>query len=830
VGTSEEPLNCPNCQAEVAADSLYCSKCGTSLTPGKSETAPLRPVGPTKTLVTPLPALPEGTLIAGKFRILEEVGRGGMGIVNKAEDVNLKRPIALKFLPPHLVNYRDLKERFLVEARAAAALSHPNICVVHEVGESDGRPYIAMEFMEGETLRDRVGTDPLKPEVALDIAEQVAAGLGESHRKGIIHRDVKSANIMVTPGGRVKIMDFGLARLTGSTLVTREGTAMGTVAYMSPEQARGEEVDHRTDIWSFGVVLYEILTGRMPFKGEHEQAVIRSILKETPRPVSDIRAGIPPGIDQIVSRTLEKDPNKRYPRMEELRNDLKSISAGIVPERIKLKLMKAKLRKKKRAILSAGAAALAVIAILAFVLLTGRTEAIGSLAVLPLENLSGDPGQDYFAAGITETLITDLSRLGGLKRVTARGSAMRYKGTQLSYAKIARELRVDALVTGSVLRSEGRVSITVHLIDPETEDMVWSNRYERDLKDVIRLHNEIVAAIVGEIRVRLTPGEKARLASAQTVDPEAYDAYLKGCIEANRLSPKNLDMAMDYFRLALKKDPSFALGHIGIAGVWNIRGHLGYILPREAVPEVREAVSRALALDNRLAQAHRVLGSMLFYLEYDWEGALQSWRQAIELEPNNAESSVGRAAFDCAMGKQEGTVEAFEQALESDPYNPQLRDFFGHQLLRLRRYDEAVQQFRQVLSAETSFTSSFNGLWRAFHFKGMFDEAAEYAVQYLDAAGFPDIAETLDRERNDLGYAASMRGAAARLAEISAQSILIARFYAFAGEKSLALNWLERAYRDGDSTMVYLKVDPSFDILRDDQRFRDLLLRMNFPH
>jgi adenylate cyclase len=287
---------------------------------------------------------------------------------------------------------------------------------------------------------------------------------------------------------------------------------------------------------------------------------------------------------------------------------------------------------------------------------------------------------------------------------------------------------------------------------------------------------------------------------------------------------------MDYFRLALKKDPSFALGHIGIAGVWNIRGHLGYILPREAVPEVREAVSRALALDNRLAQAHRVLGSMLFYLEYDWEGALQSWRQAIELEPNNAESSVGRAAFDCAMGKQEGTVEAFEQALESDPYNPQLRDFFGHQLLRLRRYDEAVQQFRQVLSAETSFTSSFNGLWRAFHFKGMFDEAAEYAVQYLDAAGFPDIAETLDRERNDLGYAASMRGAAARLAEISAQSILIARFYAFAGEKSLALNWLERAYRDGDSTMVYLKVDPSFDILRDDQRFGDLLLRMNFPH
>ncbi|MBN2408651.1 MAG: protein kinase, partial [Candidatus Aminicenantes bacterium] len=752
------------------------------------------------------------------------------------EDLKLKRHVALKFLPPHLMGAPELKERFLIEAQAAAALSHPNICVIHEVGESEERPFIAMECVEGKTLRDKLKTGPLRAEEALDIAIQVAAGLGEAHRKGIIHRDIKSSNIMVTEMGQAKVMDFGLAKLRGGSSITKSRTMLGTVAYMSPEQARGDELDRRTDIWSLGVVLYEMLTGELPFKGDHDQTVIHAILHREPKAPSRLRPGLPSGLDAIVLRILTKKTAGRYQTMEELREDVSAVAEGLKP-------LKAKggLRRRIRNMnpITAIAAATAVLLALMLGLNVGglrkwimgksHAAAIESLAVLPLENLSGDSGQDYFAAGMTETLITDLARLGGLKRVTARGSAMRYQGTKKPFAEIASELRVDALVTGSVLRSGERVSITVQLIDPDTEDQLWTNRYERDLKDVIRLQNEIVSAIVGEIRVQLTPGEKVRLASARAVNPEAYDAYLKGLIEFSRLSPKNFEAAMEYFRLALQKDPDFALAHTGIARVWAGRGHLGYMLPREALPEVHAAVSRALALDERLAEAYRALGGAQFYLEWNWEGALRSWQRAEELEPNDADVTVSRAAYSCAMGQLEGTTAAFEQALESDPYNPQLRDFYGHQLLRLRRYDDGIAQFRRVLSAEPAFRSALNGLWRAFHFKGKYDEASGYAVQYFAAAGYPEVAAGLERDLAGLEYAAAMSRAAEQLEKLSAQSILIARTFAFAGKGDLALRWLDKAYQDGDSTMVYLKVDPSFDILRDHDRFRELLRKMRLP-
>jgi TolB-like protein/Tfp pilus assembly protein PilF len=454
---------------------------------------------------------------------------------------------------------------------------------------------------------------------------------------------------------------------------------------------------------------------------------------------------------------------------------------------------------------------------------------IESLAVLPLENLSGDAGQDYFAAGMTETLITDLARLGALKRVTARGSVMRYRGTKQSFAEIARDLKVDALITGSVLRSGGLVSLTVQLIDPKTDAQLWTNRYQRELKDVIRLQNDIVAAIVGELKVQLTPDDQARLASARPVNPDAYDALLKARVEANRESRQSLERAMEYCRLALQKDPGFALGHACVATVWVYRGHLGHVLPREAVPEVRAAIARALAIDERLAEAYKIQGNSQFYLEWNWEAAQQSWQRAIELNPNDADVRVVMAAFSAAMGRPDGTSMAFEVALESDPHNPQLRDWYGHQLLRLRRYDEGIVQFRRVLDAESDFYSSFNGLWSAYHFKQMYGEAARYAARYLAAKGYADLGDAFERDYARLGYAAALRRAAAGMAERSGTSVVIARMYAFAGDRDLALRWLEQACQDGDSTMVYLKVDPSFDILRDDPRFQALLRKMNFP-
>jgi serine/threonine protein kinase len=371
-------IPCPKCHFENPDDTIYCGKCATPLKSAEE-------ISITKTLVTPPERLQKGSTVAGRYKIIEELGRGGMGIVYKAEDMKLKRTVALKFLPPELIHISEVKDRFMREAQAAAALDHPNICTVHEVDEADEKTFISMAYVEGQSLKKKIESGPLELDEALRIATQVAEGLEEAHKKGIVHRDIKSANIMVTEKGQAKIMDFGLARMAGGTLLTKEGMTLGTIAYMSPEQARGEEVDQRTDIWSFGVVLYEMLCGQLPFKGERDQAVVYSILKEKPKPITDLKAEIPVSLEQVVSKALEKNPNKRYQHMAELLDDLRSISEGIVPEEIRARVRKAKLLKRKRAILYAGTAGLIIIiAVIALSLFTGRAEAIDSIAVLPL--------------------------------------------------------------------------------------------------------------------------------------------------------------------------------------------------------------------------------------------------------------------------------------------------------------------------------------------------------------------------------------------------------------------------------------------------------------
>jgi len=377
-------ITCPKCHHENPEETLYCGKCGEALKTAEGGDI-------TKTLITAKESLQKGSTLAGRYTIIEELGRGGMGVVYKAEDTKLKRTVALKFLPSELTHIPEVKERFVREAQAAAALDHPNICTVYEFDEAEETTFISMAYIEGKSLKKKIDSGPPELDEALKIAMQVAEGLQEAHKKGVVHRDIKSANIMVDERGQANIMDFGLARMTGGTLLTQEGTAMGTIAYMSPEQARGEEVDFRTDIWSLGVVLYEMFSGQLPFKGERDQSVVYSILKEKPKPITDIKAEIPVSIGQVVDKALEKDPDKRYQQIEELLDDLRSISAGIVPEEIKTRLRKAKLRKRKRVILYAGTVGLIIIAaVIALSLFTGPAEAIDSIAVLPLENLTGD--------------------------------------------------------------------------------------------------------------------------------------------------------------------------------------------------------------------------------------------------------------------------------------------------------------------------------------------------------------------------------------------------------------------------------------------------------
>jgi len=527
------------------------------------------------------------------------------------------------------------------EAQAAAALDHPNICTVYEFAEAEGKPFISMAYIEGQSLRKKIESDPLELEEALRIGTQVAEGLQEAHKKGIVHRDIKSGNIMVTDSGQAKIMDFGLARKTEGTLLTKEGSTMETIAYMSPEQTQGEKVDHRTDIWSFGVVLYEMLTGNLPFKGEHEQAVVYSIIKEKPKPITDIRSEIPTSIEQVVYKALEKDPDKRYQKIDELIDDLKSISAGIVPEEIRTRIKKEKLRKRKKAFLYGGAAGLVMVAVvIALLLLAGPAEAIDSIAVLPLENLTGDAEQQYFVDGITDALIGQLGQISGLQRVISRTSMMRYKDTDKSLPEIAQELNVDALVEGTVYQVGENVSIKLQLFDALPEERsLWTQRYDRPAAEMLVMYGEVASAIAKNIQIKLTSDETTSFAEAPQVNPQAYEAYLKGMSHLYRFTPQEIDAALHYFEQALEIDPNYALAYAGISMVWGFRQQFGLVTPSKATPKAKAAAQKALELDDTLPEVHYNIG---YHQNMDGLG-LGGGRAGIQTGPGTQTQLCGSA-------------------------------------------------------------------------------------------------------------------------------------------------------------------------------------------
>ena len=485
----------------------------------------------------------------GPYEIQSALGAGGMGEVYRARDSRLERDVALKVLPAAALADETARARLVREARLASKLNHPHICTIYDVGESEGRTYVAMELVEGQSLSDRVARGALPIAEVVAYGQQMAGALAHAHAKGVVHRDFKSANVVVTPEGEVKALDFGLAkRLASDELadgttrsrqsLTEAGVVAGTLAYMAPEQLRGRPADARSDIWALGVVLYELAAGRRPFQGKTGFELSSAILSQ---PIPAVPASVPAPLAAVIDRCLAKEPGERYQRADDVRAALEALQTGTVAP-----WMHRRYLIRRRAWPAWVAAALVVVSLLVGFDVGGvrgrlagthGIPRIESLAVLPLENLSGDSSQDYFAVGMTEALITDLARLGALKRVTARGSVMRYRGTKLSFAEIARELKVDALITGSVLRSGGLVSLTVQLIDPKTEAQLWTNRYQRELKDVIRLQNDIVAAIVGELKAQLTPDDQVRLASARPVNPDAYDAYLKARDRGQPASP-----------------------------------------------------------------------------------------------------------------------------------------------------------------------------------------------------------------------------------------------------------------------------------------------------
>ena len=562
----------------------------------------------------------------GHYEVLDKLGSGGMGEVYRAKDLELGREVAIKVLRKEIASEPEGLKRFEREARTASALNHPNIATIYHIGEHEGTRYIVMELVEGQTLRELLSEGPLSTKKTLALAKQIIAGLAKAHGAGIVHRDLKPENFMVTEDGLIKILDFGLAKLIpqGSaidpematvTKATRQGTLLGTVQYMSSEQAAGRAVDYRSDQFAFGSILYEMLTGRLAFGKETVPQTLAAIIEE-PEPISKLNDEAPDQLLAVVEHCLKKEPERRYDETKELAAELES-----VPDTTSLS------RRTRRRVLWMAAAALSAFVVSALGLnvlglrdwVSSRlTPApIDSIAVLPLQNLSGDPEQEYFADGMTEALMTDLAKIGALK-VISRRSVMRYKGSDKPLVEIAEELDVDAIVEGSVLRIGERVRIAAQLIDPETNQALWADSYERDLQDVLLLQSEVAQAIAAEIQVAVTPEESERLASARPVNPEAHEAYLKGMFHWQRLTPADLEAALAYFDLALEKDPDYALAYAGIGQVWGGRRQRGDVPSGEATPMEKAAVLKALELDDSLAEAHHALALHETWGEWDW--------------------------------------------------------------------------------------------------------------------------------------------------------------------------------------------------------------------
>jgi len=821
-------IKCTKCQHENPEDTLFCGKCATPLKSADK-------ISITKTLITPEKKLQKGSTLGGRYTIIEELGRGGMGVVYKAEDTKLKRTVALKFLPSELTHIPEVHDRFMREAQAAAALDHPNICTVYEFDEAEDANFISMAYIEGKSLRKKVESGPLDLEEVLNIARQVAEGLDEAHKKGIVHRDIKSANVMVTERDQAKIMDFGLARTTEGTLLTQEGMTMGTVTYMSPEQARGKEVDHRTDIWSLGVVLYEMLTGQLPFRGEHEQAIVYSILKERPEPITELKAEIPVSIEQVVSKALEKDPDERYQQIEELLDDLKSISAGIVPEEIKARLRKAKLLKRKRSILYTGAVGLViVIAVLALTLFTGRAEAIDSIAVLPLENLTGDIEKEIFVDVATEELISQLGQISGLRRVISRTTVMKYKETDKTLSEIAEELNVDVVVEGSVQQAGDRVRIQVRLIDalPEEQNL-WGQTYERAMSDVLVMYGEMARAIADKAQINLTADELTRLTSAHQVNPEAYEAYIQGRLHWYKLTPQDLEAALQYFETALQKDPNYALAHTGVASVWATRALFGLAPRNKAEPLARAAVEKAMELDNTLAETYYVLAGIRTWSEWDWEGGETAFKRALELNPNFPDAHAYYSLFLSIMGRTEETLPHIERALELDPFNALFHALYANVLGYLRRYDDSIAAAHTALAIQPDNPIATSALQVSYIMKGMRDE--QLAIQRARIALDPERVAAFDRGLEEGGYEGAQRGIADLVAARYGKpgrwvfdAVGIALRYLDAGDYDLSIDWLEKAYEEREFGLSGLS-GPLWDPLRSDPRFQELLRRIGLP-
>jgi serine/threonine-protein kinase len=787
------------------------------------------------------------------YRIVEQLGAGGMGVVFKAQDSRLERAVALKFLPEKLAQQPRALERFRREARAASALNHPGICTIYDIGEQDGRAFIAMEFIDGETLRNHIHGKALPVAELLELGIQIAEALDAAHSEGIIHRDIKPANIFVTKRGRAKVLDFGLAKLvpkgvaiadddsggesssSTSTSTSIAGIISGTPSYMSPEQVRGDALDARTDIFSLGLVLYEMATGRQAFGGGTGGAIIEAVLTRSPVSVRAINPDIPAALEAIIEKALHKDREQRYQHAADLLADLQRLKREIDSGRTDQAGDSVSLLASTSGPVSSTSHAVSRTTTpqSGSFRAPRASKTISSLAVLPFENVSRDPENDYLSDGITRSLINNLATVPKL-RVMAQSTVFRYKGREIDPQAIGRELNVRAVLTGRMMQSGGSLRIGTELVDVATGSLLWGAQFDRKPGDIFVIQDEISSEISGKLRLQLTHAEKKRLVKRHTEDAEAYRLYLQGRHHWNRWTEEGFYKAIGYFQQAIEKDPSYALAHDGVADCYVLLGWNSYLPPKDAFPKAKVAAMAALEIAPDLGEAHTDLAAVLWLHDWQWAEAQNEFKRSLELNPCYPTANHYYAECLMTLGRNAEALARMKKSLELDPLSLIINVAIGWAYYHARRYDEAVAQLLRTVELDPNYPMTFWILGLIYRETARYDLAISAGEKGVNlSGGSPLMRAALAQTFAAAGAPEKAIQIADELNELAKQRYVAPHFFAGIyvglGEHDRAIEYLEKSCAEHSHWLIYLHIDPSMDDLRNDPRFQDLLRRVGLP-